>query len=480
MTRFRGEEQPGFLELVGTWLSQQSWFQETPNRRAITRVGGLRLPAPVGDADQDLHLELHIFEVGHAGGQSRVSVPMAMRSRPSALAGKTALIGRLGTPDGDVWVYDGTRDRAFLAAWHEMARRQQGSRNGRSRGEAFGDFDTWPPFTAKLQRTPLEGPLVAAVRTAVTTEEGESGSRETVVDFIRRPQHQRSATLDTVMRLVRTGSTTVARVLGTVTGSWPEETGLNGEVRWVSGDLGVIREGILGAPDAGALARTALQEASEFTTEAEALGKILGDFHADLAATFGAYPQTSTQLSFMVERAASALQNQWLQVRDDLDESESTDLAEVVDLLKRQLRDADQAMTLQKIHGDMSLARFRSWDEDRGWIIDEEGGMVDHALPMRDVVTVLMSLADLVMETAHAGPDLEDVSGSTPDPVDFGLWYEQVTKSLLQGYRNSAAGGAGIDSVFFHVAMMTEALELFYRWEGRWVFRPSMLLQSET
>lgn len=481
MTRFRGEEQPGFLDLVGTWLSQQEWFPVAPARRAITRVGGLRLPAPSGDADQGLHLEMHLFDVAHTGGVERVAVPMALRSRPSALAGKTALIGRLGSPSGELWVYDGARDRAFLAAWHEMARRQQGSRNGRSRGEAFGDFDTWPAFTAKLQRTAVETKGLGATRTAViAAESDEDVARETVVDFIRRPAHQRAATLDTVMRMARTGSTTVARVLGVVTGSWPEPTGVAGELRWVSGDLGIIREAALGAPDAAALTRRALSTGSDFTEEAAELGEILGDFHADLAATFGAYPQTSGQLNAMVDGAAKALQDQWAQVRADLDESEATDLAEVVDLLKRQLRDADQVMTLQKIHGDLSTERLRKGGSERGWIVDEDGGMVDHALPMRDVVTLLMSLADLVMETAHAAPGTEGPDGGSLDPVDFGLWYEQVTKSLLQGYRNSDAEGAGIDSVFFHVAMLTEALELFHRWEGRWVFRPSMLLQSET
>ncbi|GAA1150652.1 maltokinase N-terminal cap-like domain-containing protein [Nesterenkonia lutea] len=480
MTRFRGEEQPGFLELVGTWLSQQSWFPGAPSRRAITRIGGLRLPAPSGDGDQGLHLEMHVFDVALAGGRERVAIPMALRSRPSALAGKTALVGRLGTPQGEMWVYDGARDRAFLAAWHEMARRQQGSRNGRSRGEAFADFDAWPAFTAKLQREPLEAGLTTASRTAVTAEPDDEQSRQTVVDFIRRPEPHRAATLDTVMRMARTGSRTVARVLGVVTGSWPEPAGDAGELRWVSGDLGIIREAALAAPDAAGLARTALMEGSDFTAEARQLGRVLGDFHSDLAATFGAYPQTGGQLGFMVDRAGSALQEQWATVRADLDESEATDLAEVVDLLKRQLRDADQSMTLQKIHGDLTANRLRRGTGDRGWIIDEAGGMVDHALPMRDVVTALMSLADLVMDTAHAAPDVQEPEGGTPDPVDFGLWYEQVTKSLLQGYRDSEADGAGIDSVFFHVAMLTEALELFHRWDGRWVFRPSMLLQSET
>ncbi|MCH8572005.1 hypothetical protein LSI54_11645 [Nesterenkonia sp. AY15] len=479
MVSFRGEEQSGFLDLVGTWLSQQSWFQAAPGRRVITRVGGLRLPASHGDPDQGLHLELHILTVDHSAGQARVAVPMALRTRPSALAGKTAFIGRLATPAGDLWVYDGARDRAFLAAWHEMARRQQGSRNGRSRGEAFAEFDTWPAFTAKLQRTPLDAPTPAVVRTAVTIE-GEVGETgRTVVDFIRRPDPQRSAPLDTVLRMTRSGSRTMAGVLGVVTGSWPESNPTTGENRWVTGDLGIIREASIAAAPASALVRTALHDESDFLTEATRLGRSLGDFHADLAGNFGAYPQTSLQLEIMNGRAADALDQAWGQVREDFEESEATDLAEVVELLTRELRDAEQVMSLQKIHGALSVDRIRQADHDAGWIIDEDGGMVDHALPLRDVVSVLISLAELVMETSQEDARPAAAPADTAK-LDLGLWYEQVTDAVLEGYRSSDAPRAGIESDAFRAAMLTEALELFHRSAARWVFQPSMLRPSRT
>lgn len=477
MASFRGEEQPGFRDLVGTWLSQQSWFRAAPGRRVITRVGGLRLPAPEGDPDQGLRLELHIIQVDHAAGQARVAVPMALRSRPSALAGKTAFIGRLSADAGDLWVYDGARDRAFLAAWHEMARRGQGSRNGRSRGEAFAEFNTWPAFPAKLQRTPLDAPAPAVVRTAVTVEGGAEETSKTLVDFIRRPDQHRPEALDTVLQLSRNGSRTVARVLGVVTGSWPEPHPVSGDPQWVTGDLGIIREvSIVGAP-ASTGARAALVEGSDFLSEATALGRTLGDFHADLAGTFGAHPQTAEQLETSRDHAAAQLEQAWAKAREDSGETAVAELGGLIDRLGSALRSADQVMNLQKIHGELTLERLRQ--HETGWIIDEDGGMIDHAAPLRDVVSLITSLAELVREATQKTPDAAPAQPETPI-TDFGLWYEQVTQAVLQGYRDSDAGSAGIDTPLFEAAMVTRSLELFHRWGAPWVLRPSLSETHET
>lgn len=476
MGSFRGEEQSGFLGLVGTWLSQQSWFQAAPGRRVITRTGGLRIPLPEGDPDRGLHLEMHIFQVVHAAGQARVAVPMALRTRPSALAGKTAFIGRLAAADGDLWVYDGARDRAFLAAWHEMARRQQGSRNGRSRGEALADFGAWPAFPATLQRTPMDEPAPGVARTAVTNEGGDGETRTTVVDFIRRPDPQRSASLDTALRLTRNGSRSIARVLGVVTGSWTESDPTTDERHWATGDVSLIREAVLGAAPASDLVRSAVHEGSDFVPEASRLGRLVGDFHADLAGTFGAYPQTAPQLQVARDAAATALRAQWEQVREGLADSESTSLADIVTQLSVELENDDQSMSLQRIHGDLTVDRIRCADQEGDWIIDEDGGMADDSLALDDVASVLVSLAQAVLEAAAKNAD---PVGTGAAATDLGRWYEQVTEAVLAGYRSSDAAAGVLESAVFHALMLTEALKLFHRWDARWVFRPSLLLRRE-
>ncbi|WP_166430021.1 hypothetical protein, partial [Nesterenkonia sphaerica] len=412
-------------------------------------------------------------------------------------------IGKLTAQDGNEWwVYDGARDRAFLAAVLEMARRQQGSRNGRSRGRAYAGFDQWDAFTLEVRRQPAEPILPQSTRTLVQPSGIDDAAWHQMVtlDFPRRPAPRRDILLETIHTLTAAHSTAVSRVLGTVTGAW-EDRGFSDQwssAEWVSADLVVIREAGAEAPEAWGAARDALRAGSPFTSSARMLGHLLGNFHADLAGSFGAYPQTQDQLKAAAVDAQHALLAQWHRVREEFDEEEAADLSEVIELISMQLRDADEPLLLQRIHGQLSLAQFHQLTEDR-WVVSEAGGFLEHAPGFRDVTTALMSLAHLVMEVASDLPpaDVEasketdrgdEVSGepaaagsveTSSAPVNFGQWYEEASAKFLEGYRASDADSAAVDSVFFRAAMLTAALELFSRWEGRWVFRPSMLLQAE-
>ncbi|MDZ5077027.1 maltokinase N-terminal cap-like domain-containing protein [Nesterenkonia sp. HG001] len=491
MARVRGEEQPGFLEVMESWLVHQPWFPARRGRRSLTRVGGLRLPTPAGDSDPQLFLEMHIFDVDHVASRrerhrDRVAVPVAVRSRPSALAGKNAFIGRLTAAHGDeVWLYDGARDRAFLAAWLEMARRRQGSRNGRSRGEAYGDFDQWAPFTVQLRRTASESKLRPVTRTMITPEavaEDAGLDQRVVVEFQRRPRAERDVELDTALTLTDAHATSISQVLGIVSCSWEDRAAAladGGEETWVTGDLAIIRDATGQAPDGRSLAKRAMAEGKTFKRLARQMGLALGTFHADLAGAFGAHPQTRDQLREMSGNAKAALGEQWEQVREEFDDDERTDMSEVIDVMRSQLREVDEPMMLQRVHGGLGLAHAHLAEGDgERWIFNEDGGMSDHALPLRDVVTMLMSFANLVMEVASEDPAAGKTSEG--DPVNLGQWYEDVSEVFLEGYRQSDADVTAIDSVFFRAAMLAEALELFSRWQGQWVFRPSMLLQAES
>ncbi|MDS2171079.1 hypothetical protein Q7C18_00005 [Nesterenkonia sp. CL21] len=491
MARVRGEEQPGFLEVMENWLVHQPWFPARRGRRVFTRVGGLRLPTPAGDADPELFLEVHVFDVDHVASRrerhrDQVAVPVAVRSRPSALAGKNAFIGRLARADGaEVWLYDGARDRAFLAAWLEMARRRQGSRNGRSRGEAMAGFDQWSPFTVQLRRTASESKLRPVTRTMVTPEglSDDAGlSQRAVVEFQRRPRSVRDIELETAMTLTESDSSSIAKVLGVVSCSWEDRTAALAEgveEAWATGDLAIIREAIGQAPDGRTLARKAMAEGKTFKRLARRMGRALGDFHADLATAFGGHPQSREQLKVMADQARTDLRAHWEQVREEFDDDERTDMAEVVDLMLSELREVDEPLQVQRIHGALGLAHTHLADpESERWIFNEDGGMADQALPLRDVVTMLMSFANVVMEAASEGHQ-----GKKPaevDAVNFGQWYEDVSEVFLEGYRQSEADTTGVDSVFFRAAMLSEAMDLFSRWQGQWVFRPSMLLQAES
>ncbi|WP_022872615.1 maltokinase N-terminal cap-like domain-containing protein [Nesterenkonia alba] len=496
MTRLRGEEQPGFLDILGNWLPHQPWFPvPRRGRRRLERVGGLRLPTPPGDPDARVFLELHLFELEDPQTPEVLCVPIALRSRPSALAGKSAFIGKLNSPEeGELWVYDGARDRAFLAAWLEMARRGQGSRNGRSRGEAYSGFDAWEPFTVGLSREMADPVFEDTTRTVVTPEGAgeEDWERRVAVDLFRRPNPERSAELERVLTLTEARATTTPRVLGLIDGSWVDRReSAHGTRIWSAGDLGIIREAAEQAPTAWTLAHTALQTGANFKKTARGLGRALGTHHADLAGAFGAHPQTSEQLKTMSANARAALAQQWEAVREEFDEDEAADLNEVIDMMMMQLRDAEEPLTLQQIHGNLGIEQLHQVSAER-WVVADPQHIVEQALGLRDVVTALMSLANLVMEIAASntpppGDDLdeseteesEEQESQAPAPVNFGQWYEEVNTAFLEGYRESDADSAGVDSVFFRAAMLTEALDLFHRWKGQWVFRPSMLMQVD-
>ncbi|MGO1523826.1 MAG: maltokinase N-terminal cap-like domain-containing protein [Nesterenkonia sp.] len=508
MNRIRGEEQPGFVEILHNWLPHQPWFPNPRGRIRLTRVGGLRLPTPAGDADTGLFLEVHIFDVAQPGAAQGddpvlISVPVTLRSRPSALAGKSAFIGKLTTKDDEeLWVYDGAGDRAFLAAWVEMARRRQGSRNGRSRGEALAGFAQWEPFNLQLKREVMASPLPHATRVLLTPEAVEDGdwSHLVAVDILRRPAGEQDAALETVRTLTAAHSTAIPRMLGTISGAWEDRGRSTAEfIEWQTGVLGVVREAAAEAPDAQTLASSALKTGEAFKVAAEQLGRSLGTFHADLAGSFGAYPQSPEQLRTMATNAQQALADQWAQVREEFNEDEAADLGDTIELMGMQLREVDEPLLLQTIHGDLGPGHFHQFTDQR-WVITEAGGMVQHAPGLRDVVTVLMSLANLVMQEASQSPPTTTAEGgaqtqaaqptaddaaapaqpATDSPIFFGPWYEVVTAAFLEGYRASEADTAGVDSVFFRAAMLTEALDLFFQWEGRWVFRPSMLYPMES
>lgn len=514
MTQLRGEEQPGFAEILGNWLPQQTWFSAPRGRWRLVRVGGLRLPAPAGDPDSGVFLELHIFDVEHAESSAdqpmRIAVPLALRSRPSSAVGKSAFIGRMkrnahgaslaggaegpvADQDDELWVYDGSLDRAFLTAWVEMARRQQGSRNGRSRGEALGGFEQWPAFDLTIKRQSVDSLLPDSSRTVVTpgsAPEGDEAEVSVMVDFLRRPAEDPPEEIQSALTLTAARSSVVPRVLGLVSCAWEDrEFSVGSALEWQSGLVGVIREAVTLSPSAHTLAVESLRSDTSFTQQARHLGEAVGTLHADLAGSSGKYPQSAEQLRTMASNAQQALTQQWSVVRGEFDEDEAADLNEVIDLMIMQLRDADERMVLQTIHGDLGAEMIHRVSDQR-WIISEAGGMMHHAVGLRDVVTVLMSFADLVMQQASGGaspatdaeadsPESEEKASALEKPVNFGQWYEEVAAAVVEGYRSSEADSSSVDSVFFRAAMLAEALALFSRWKGRWVFRPSMLLQGE-
>lgn len=478
MPRLRGEEQDGFLDVLENWLVNQPWFPARTGRRRLARVGGMRFPLPEGVSDPQTTLELHILDVEHGAMLDRISVPVALRSRPSALAGKEAFIGRLTVGDGtERWLYDGAMDHAFLAAWLEAVRCDRGSRDGRSHARSFGDVAGRAAFTARLSRSAGRGADEAVTRTLVRPESAPEsaprpGDGQLIVDFFRRPVAAQSETLlrDTVLTLADR-QTAFPRVLGLVTGAWmdrfaadddldaeaqaPSDAGGGAELAddgptpegaptWEFGDLSLVREATAQAPDGISTAGLMLQSGESFAALSRRLGQALGGLHADLAAVFGAHPQSTDQLS----RNLSALREKVETAENQCVAEGDEDLAEAARSLRDGLDGVFEPLALQRIHGSFGLERAHLADIEAPWVIDEGPAPADHAPTYQDTAAFVVSLARVVVDNAG-----QDVAAARQ-------WFDESLEAFFAGYRDSDAEESGVDSARFRTEVFLRALPL--------------------
>ncbi|MDO5493852.1 MAG: hypothetical protein Q4F53_09630 [Nesterenkonia sp.] len=489
MPRLRGEEQDGFLDVLENWLVNQDWFPARTGRRRLARVGGLRLPLPEGLTDPQTTLELHVLDVEHGAMIDRISVPVALRGRPSALAGKDAFIGRLTVADGtERWLYDGAMDHAFLAAWLETVRRGRGSRDGRVRTRAFGDLTERPAFTARLSRSSVHGADGAMTRTLVRPEgvaeaAPRPGDGQVVVEFMRRPASQRDPLRETVLTMADR-TTVLPRVLGVVTGAWidryagdddldeasvgpaddsPSDGSPPEEPVWEFGDLSIIREATASAPDGAVAAGLALQQGESFASMARRLGQTLGRLHADLAATFGAHPQTTAQMRTNL----TGLREELDLARGRASTALREDLVETAQSLDAALADVFEPLPLQRIHGRFSLSEAHVADVDGDWILTEGEESFDHAHTYVDAAAAVVSLAHTAAENAG------------PDGAEAAAWFDEAFEAFAAGYRDSDADDLGIDSARYRAEVFLRGLPLLLEDEhGRVLAADSLLRHS--
>lgn len=488
MSRIRAEQQDGFYDVLRNWLHNQPWFPRVQGRWKLHRAGGMRLPTPEGDRDAQLTLELHLFDVEHQDGRERISVPVALRSRPSAHVGKNVLIGKLGGDrDQEIWIYDGTRDRAFLAAWLELARREQGTRNGRIHGRAWAGFAEREPFTTWLTRSAVDDGDQFSSRTLVAppgVDAQAHASQKVLVDFSRILTHERPEAVETALTLSSSGGSSISPVLGAVTVADP--------IRGVS-DLALIREGSVEAHSALKVLRSQLriapdqrrgevrspapQETSSAETSDEdatagvaeehlvdekavetlhQLGESLARFHYDLATSFGAHPQTNDQIRETAAALSTDLQNTWDAARPAFTDEDATRLDGVISEMAQHIDDVDRALVLQRIHGSLTLEHFHEQGAPGQWIIDERDGVVDHAPALRDVVSVMLSLAHVV---------------STVDGSDAGARFTTLCSSFLEGYRHAGLAEDVPQGVMFRAVLLKRALETYPGYGREWIFR---------
>jgi maltokinase len=212
------------------------------------------------------------------------------------------------------------------------------------------------------------------------------------------------------------------------------------ELRRDGTDLAVLREFLVGATEAWVLARASVRDVlaarvepeeagGDFAHDAERLGVVLGELHADLAAAWGAGPgEVGTWIPQMEEQ----LQRVLTRAADEL--PPGIDPEEIRARYRRLGELADPGRQI-RIHGDLHLAQVLRVDD--GWrVLDFEGEPARRrddrftvSSPLRDVAGILRSL-HYAAATGLMEWDVDD--GALAEIA--GQWEERNREAFLRGY----------------------------------------------
>jgi 1,4-alpha-glucan branching enzyme len=448
-------------ELLRDWLPGQRWFPAQGTDISIQRLGGVRLQDPTGEAG----LEVHIAAVETDEDSFVVNVPVSVRNRPLE-GGDEALIGKLG-PDAEHvderWVYDGTHDPLFIAAWLELMRAESETSDGRTRGHAGAGFADRRPFTPPLDASVLPG---EQSNTSVVVKRGDEAL---IVKFFRVLEAGPNPDVEIGAVLSETGAREVPATYGWVTGGWltPGQDGSSEtDELWDSGHLSVLREFISNSEDAWRGASAAALANADFTREAEELGRTTARIHHRLRDGFGSHQATDEEFSVLVGDLQERIRWGWQQAGAAVGPYGET----VEDLLAR-LAELKERPEVQRIHADYHLGQVLH-SAERGWVVlDFEGeplrplssrGADD--LVLRDVVGMLRSFdyAGGVAVTSAAGGNAAEKEAAAE------RWVDAATDAFTSGYESESGTQVDSGSPLFLGLWLDKALyEVVYEQRNR-------------
>ncbi|MGJ9404418.1 1,4-alpha-glucan branching protein GlgB [Arthrobacter sp. KK5.5] len=474
------------LDLLTGWLRGQRWFPVRDADFALRRVGSVRLTDPHGEVDlESVLLAVDVPPAGpgtNAGNDAAapdaavVHVPLSFRLTPLGAdasseaardAADTALIGTIeagGRRSASTWyVYDGTHDPAFIAAWLELMR-TSGTGDGFAGHPAAG-FD---------ERAPLEPPLAAGVlggeqsNTSVVVESVEG---DVIAKFFRVPAAGTNPDVELGELLTGGGSFDVPLTFGSVTARWGTADGE------VTGALGVLREFIGGSQDAWRTASVAALEGAEFTGEAEEIGRATARLHRDLARVAGAGQADADAVSSLVESLRQRLVWGWQKAGSAVGALEGP----FRQVLGR-LDEITELPPLQRIHGDYHLGQVLH-APTRGWVVlDFEGEPLRAAgertsrdVALRDVVGMLRSF------DYAAGVAIRNGDGTPESLRSATEWAKRSRRAFLAGYEAESGEPVDTESPLFLALWLDKALyEVVYELQNRpsWVQVPASAVQE--
>jgi maltokinase len=469
-----GQLTPAVMAILPQWVARQRWYAGKGRTPVLTRIGGMRLADPAGEADIDVHLLLD--ESGRM--PTTYQVPLTCRGA-RLTGGDHALVATL-EPDaaggeGTRYLYDGPHDPAFATALLRLMLEEKTATFDREQSpgreqSADGDHDpdSGQGCGADGHRLAKADPGELRSSRVLT---GEQSNTSIVIDLadaagaplkplicklFRVLHHGQNPDVVVQSALSRAGSTRVPDSIGYISGRWPDG-GASAEHGIAAGHLAYAQEFLPGVEDAWRVALAAVAADEDFSEQARSLGRATAEVHATLAQSMGTREATPEDVAALTRsmrsRHAAAL-------------SEVPAMAVHDGMVHASIEAVSSARwpALQRIHGDYHLGQVLDVP-GRGWVlVDFEGEPLrpltertEPDLALRDVAGMLRSF-DYV-----AGSWEQSHPGHSAAP-----WATRARTAFLEGYTSTAGRDPRADAALLDALELDKALyEVVYEARNR-------------
>jgi maltokinase len=364
--------------LVQRWLPTQRWFAGK-GRDATVEVDLLAELSATSPA-----VSIWLAYVTYAdGGSETYQLPLVVRDMPVDHLEHVSL-GTVDGGGGPRWVYDALHDKDVTQAWLD------GVRNASSAGPLR--------FTRNVDAADVPQDVPSLVLTAEQSNTSLMYGDAAILKVFRRLQPGVNPDIEIHAALGKLGANHVARLFGSV------EAELDGAPY----ALAMLQEYLTTATDGWELAKISVRDlmaeadlhaeeaGGDFAAEAERLGAAVAQTHLDLAAAFGQSTAGGDELAARVAGMHARLEHAVGVV------PQLGPLADGLRATFDAVRSIDEALALQRIHGDLHLGQ--TLRTVRRWvIIDFEGEPMADLSARRDADSPLRDVAGMLRSFEYAG-----------------------------------------------------------------------------
>ena len=400
--------------LVEGWLPTQRWFAGKGRAATLSITPLAELPAahPV---------TIWTVRVEYADGEPELyQVPLVVRTQPVAHLDHV-LLGAIEGEDGPVYVYDALHDKEVTPAW--LAGMQGGSVEGALRFVRYAE---------SADDIPVHEPSL--VLTGEQSNTSMVFGDVAIMKVFRRLHPGVNPDIEVQAALSKLGARHIPRLLGAV------EADLDGE----PSSLAMLGEFMTTATDGWELAKTSVRDlmaeadlhaeeaGGDFAGEAERLGEAVAEVHADLATAFGTREASADELAEKADGMHGRLKRA-VEVVPAL-----ADVAPALAAAYDAVRDLQDSVTVQRIHGDLHLGQALR-TVTRWVLIDFEGEPMAAMPSRREFDSPLRDVAGMLRSFEYAGYHRVIETGFDPQlSYRAGEWSARNRDAFLTGYTHAS------------------------------------------